>query len=66
MLFYCFFGMLAAFGAVCAAWILTGFFRKGRVTALCTGKSVKRGIWLLELGLVDKVIVLPEEGECAH
>lgn len=58
MLFYVLFGMLAAFGAVCAAWIAFGsLLCKGSVTAVCSRDSFSRGKWLRNLGLVDRVII---------
>ena len=60
MLFYAVIGMLAAFGTLCALWVLLGVFlpgsRKTVVYCLCAGEDAiyirRRWRWLKDLGFV--------------
>ena len=65
---YIFLGMLAAFGLVCAVWVLAGLLlpKKGS-TLVCMGPestvTVQRYLWLREMGLTaDRMAVLDCEG----
>ena len=67
---YVLIGALAAFGLMCAVWILCGFvFREDMEGVLFyTGQDVipaaRRYLWLREMGLVRCPLVIPE-GEYA-
>ena len=60
-------GALAAFGLVCALWVLIGLLlprRGGRVVYLGDDPltAARRYLWLREMGLVRSRLVLPERG----
>lgn len=65
---YVLIGMLAAFGLVCAVWILCGlFFRGGKTGSLVfLGEDAhicaQRYIWLREMGLVRDRLLIPDNG----
>ncbi len=58
-------GMLAAFGALCAAWMLFGFLlpgaKGGVLVCLCKGREeavIRRYLWLHGAGLLTCPLVL--------
>ncbi len=63
MLWYVCMGVLAAFGLLCAIWVILGLFlpRAGTVAILCDGTEktlVRRYFWLRELGLIRCRLIL--------
>ena len=64
-------GMLAAFGALCALWVLFGFLlpvQHGTVTVcLCCGQGqeehlIRRHRWLRDMGLTHSPLILLDGG----
>lgn len=65
---YVLLGMLAAFGLVCAVWLLCGLFTRNEKAGnlVYFGEDVhicaQRYIWLREMGLVSDRLLIPDDG----
>lgn len=70
MLGYVLIGTLAAFGLMCAVWILWGLFLPGRAKGyvLYAGEDVlfaaQRYLWLREMGLIHCPLLVLEPDAC--
>lgn len=72
MLGYVLIGMLAAFGLLCAVWVLWGFLYNRRTEGLLlyAGKdslsAAQKYLWLREMGLAHCPLLVLEPGEDAR
>lgn len=71
MAWYAVMGVLAAFGLLCAVWVIIGLFlpASGTVAVMCDGSErtlIRRYYWLRELGLTRCCLVLLDSKLSVH